>query len=92
MGVVNTGMALSMALIIQVAAVASIPVIFIGMLFSRMSLRKSFKWRQAKMTALLSLAPVLVVFAVRGLLSKWMALIGALVVVVAALFVGSGRD
>lgn len=85
-------MALSVAVIVQLVAVASIPVIFLGMLFSRLSLRQSFKWRQAKMTALLSLAPVLVVFGVRGLLSRWMALLGALVVVVAALLVGSGGD
>lgn len=85
-------MALTTVLIIQLAAVVTIPIIFLGILFNRMSLRQSFTWKQAKMATLLSLAPVLVVFAVRDLLQDWMALVGVLIVAVAALLAGSGGD
>lgn len=85
-------MAYSAAFLAQVAAAASIPLVFLGFLFSRVSRRKQFKFRQLKMTVLLSLVPALVLFGIRGVTTTWQTIGGGLVVVGAAMMVGTGGD
>lgn len=85
-------MAFTTASLVQVLAAATIPLIFLGILASRAMARRAVKWKQVRMMTVLMLAPAVVIFGVRGLLSKWMALASAAIVVISALLLGSGGD
>lgn len=84
-------MAPTAALVVQVIATATIPVVVLGVIVSRLSRGRALEWRHAKMAALLSLAPVLVVLTARGVLTRWAALIAVLVVIALGLLAGSRR-
>lgn len=76
---------LTSTLLIQLVAGATVPLVFIGLFASRLSRHKSFRTAQLKMAFILSFAPLLVVLAVEGLLTGWMALAGVVLIAILAL-------
>lgn len=85
-------MAYTTASLVQMLIAATIPLVFLGVLFNRVIARRKMKWKQVKMTTVLMLAPAVVLFGVRGILPKWMALGSGLVIVALALMVSSNND
>lgn len=77
---------------VQIIAALTIPVIFGGILISRMTRRKSFRWKQAQIATIMSLVPLIVILAVQGLLTTMMAAGGIVIVVLLLLFMNSSRD
>lgn len=79
--------AVTSTVLVQLAAGASIALVFVGLMVSRLTRQKSFRPQQFRMALILSLPPTLIILGVQEVLTGWIALAGVGATAAAALIV-----